>query len=321
MTEITVQDGKVVLRDGKVGTQAACCCGGACDCCGEDYLFAREVDDVEPGVSGTDSRQSIIQEAGPGDLDGWLSLVGASRKEDAQERNCLSFARVYSVARSNGIPDLGPCIAEVRYRIYVPDCETGELIDITSDYEQPNEIPETNPYGQDGFVSIGEWEWRLGDSEDCPDNPLPGWPRDPTCAQVCNCSMCSVTVSVEIESETIDVGQNDEWSSPVTLCYDAGGVGVSYSERTARVKARCQYSRILVDVEVAARTQNGAFGLCGPTRTYSYVFEDCDEAGCPTGSATLTVTVDGNTPCFGAGANSSCFTITPPTSVTASVFP
>lgn len=43
MTRITLQDGKVVLRDGKVGTEQACCCvvcestGGTCDvlACGE----------------------------------------------------------------------------------------------------------------------------------------------------------------------------------------------------------------------------------------------------------------------------------------------
>jgi hypothetical protein len=34
VTRITVQDGKIVLRDGKVGTEEACCCGegGPCEC-------------------------------------------------------------------------------------------------------------------------------------------------------------------------------------------------------------------------------------------------------------------------------------------------
>jgi hypothetical protein len=32
MTRITFQDGKVVLRDGQVGTEEACCCGGECEC-------------------------------------------------------------------------------------------------------------------------------------------------------------------------------------------------------------------------------------------------------------------------------------------------
>jgi len=33
MTLITLQDGKLVLRDGKVGTGAACCCGASGCCC------------------------------------------------------------------------------------------------------------------------------------------------------------------------------------------------------------------------------------------------------------------------------------------------
>lgn len=43
MTQITLQDGKIVLRDGQVGTEQACCCGDGCcppgeSCCGTyDY--------------------------------------------------------------------------------------------------------------------------------------------------------------------------------------------------------------------------------------------------------------------------------------------
>jgi hypothetical protein len=33
MTLITLQDGKLVLRDGKVGTEQACCCGGGTGAC------------------------------------------------------------------------------------------------------------------------------------------------------------------------------------------------------------------------------------------------------------------------------------------------
>ena len=33
MTLITLQDGKIVLRDGKVGTEQECCCGGPCEGC------------------------------------------------------------------------------------------------------------------------------------------------------------------------------------------------------------------------------------------------------------------------------------------------
>jgi hypothetical protein len=34
MPKITVQDGKIVLRDGKLGTGAACCCSFGCSTCG-----------------------------------------------------------------------------------------------------------------------------------------------------------------------------------------------------------------------------------------------------------------------------------------------
>jgi hypothetical protein len=38
VTRITLQDGKIVLRDGKVGTEEACCCG-ACECVECDKLY------------------------------------------------------------------------------------------------------------------------------------------------------------------------------------------------------------------------------------------------------------------------------------------
>ncbi len=41
MTLITLQDGKVVLRDGKVGTEQACCCGGCCYCPGITFEYDR----------------------------------------------------------------------------------------------------------------------------------------------------------------------------------------------------------------------------------------------------------------------------------------
>lgn len=40
MTLITFQDGKVVMRDGKVGTGQECCCDGEVACCVEVYEMA-----------------------------------------------------------------------------------------------------------------------------------------------------------------------------------------------------------------------------------------------------------------------------------------
>jgi hypothetical protein len=42
MTSLTVQDGKLVLRDGKLGTQEGCCCGGGGACCLCDSLTLYE---------------------------------------------------------------------------------------------------------------------------------------------------------------------------------------------------------------------------------------------------------------------------------------
>lgn len=42
MTSITFQDGKVVLRDGQVGTEQACCCG-RCECVECDKLYTVSV--------------------------------------------------------------------------------------------------------------------------------------------------------------------------------------------------------------------------------------------------------------------------------------
>lgn len=39
MTQITVQDGKIVMRDGKVGTEPACCCGSCCPGIYHDGVF------------------------------------------------------------------------------------------------------------------------------------------------------------------------------------------------------------------------------------------------------------------------------------------
>jgi hypothetical protein len=37
VTRITLQDGKIVLRDGKAGTEQACCCDGEGGCCCVDF--------------------------------------------------------------------------------------------------------------------------------------------------------------------------------------------------------------------------------------------------------------------------------------------
>ena len=43
MTLITLQDGKVVMRDGKVGTEQACCCNPPCQCSAYSSNFSEPV--------------------------------------------------------------------------------------------------------------------------------------------------------------------------------------------------------------------------------------------------------------------------------------
>lgn len=45
MPRLTIQDGKLLLRDGKPGTEASCCCGGGCCTCPNDWWQLR-VNDV-----------------------------------------------------------------------------------------------------------------------------------------------------------------------------------------------------------------------------------------------------------------------------------
>ena len=55
MTLITVQDGAVVMKDGKVGTEQACCCGDQDDCC-RCCLCA---DGSEPTLNGLATADSV----------------------------------------------------------------------------------------------------------------------------------------------------------------------------------------------------------------------------------------------------------------------
>lgn len=52
MTSITFQDGKVVMRDGKVGTEQGCCCGCSCPECNDGVSI--ELNDGPSSSSGCD---------------------------------------------------------------------------------------------------------------------------------------------------------------------------------------------------------------------------------------------------------------------------
>lgn len=64
MTQITVQDGKVVMRDGQVGAGAGCCCDGECatdeECCACTYTIAQNFVDE----AGRDAIVALCGECG-----------------------------------------------------------------------------------------------------------------------------------------------------------------------------------------------------------------------------------------------------------------
>ena len=139
MTLITFQDGKPVLRGGKVGTEQACCCGSAgCNCCEDDYFsYWEELFDFEGCLSQVRG-QSLSLLAGPNSYQTfgvWLSYYGVTKKEGSPDRDCIDQARVYSRQTYAFGPGEVPCRGINEIHIYLPDCENGTLVDITSDYE------------------------------------------------------------------------------------------------------------------------------------------------------------------------------------------
>lgn len=172
MTQITLQDGKLVLRDGKVGTGEGCCCGGGggCDCCDEPD---NELVVVEGNPRTTDQDRYII--AGPGATEAfqtWLNSSGATKKESAPDRACEPVAYEFRI-RSRFTFEV--CAFRFRWRIYARDCETNALVDITDDYNEPADLP--------GFTRYGFWEWGTGDADFCAGIgfALPVWLDPPVC--------------------------------------------------------------------------------------------------------------------------------------------
>jgi hypothetical protein len=64
MTLITFRDGKVVLRDGKVGTERACCCGSARAVCGSPCAVRIELDGVDQSLAEC-GEAAVIAQLGP----------------------------------------------------------------------------------------------------------------------------------------------------------------------------------------------------------------------------------------------------------------
>lgn len=135
-----------------------------CGCCEDDYFY-------ESGVS--DDFVYLWTR--------YLTRITPSfplvRKSDAPERDCLDNLFVYYF--SIGAGDVELCNFRYRIRVYVPDCDSETLIDITSDYEEP-------ALAAYAYERVDFWEWgypEKGDGYSCEwsDYSLRDWPPLPEC--------------------------------------------------------------------------------------------------------------------------------------------
>lgn len=77
MTLITFSDGKVVLRDGKVGTEQECCCNENCGMCCTDYQNC-EITYTAHFSDGSSKTETIVGDIseGPGDTQARFPVLG-----------------------------------------------------------------------------------------------------------------------------------------------------------------------------------------------------------------------------------------------------
>jgi hypothetical protein len=128
MTLITFQDGKVVLRDGKVGTEQACCCQECvcpelCDGITFDVqasIGGMTVTASSP-IPGTDSQRFdkndgsgdyieltltvVCGELGPDDECGWLFTVGVCYQSNGVVNG--ETLEAFQAKDADGCPDVG----------------------------------------------------------------------------------------------------------------------------------------------------------------------------------------------------------------------
>lgn len=146
MTLITFQDGKAVMRDGKVGTEQGCCCGAGQQCvCGQNCTQEITVDFVKGDLGGTltttpggfasESLFSNTQFAlvtvtsscgalGPNGECGWLiEVLVCGCVDDANfPFNCDAFSstrHAFVTLDANGCPDVG----DLTFECVGGDCE------------------------------------------------------------------------------------------------------------------------------------------------------------------------------------------------------
>lgn len=179
---IYLYNGSLLVTAGGLAASTSCCCSAEdCDCCVDDEAEGSVPTDY-PSLSLTWSRS--VDASGEAELNAWLAFYGSSRKVSAPSRDCLSRARVYRFARQ--AQDGEASCSEIRFRIYVPNCDTNSLVDITDDYTEPTYFE-----SQLGLQRTGFWQWFSTNiaSGDCAEYglTLPDWPDEPICRCIVPC--------------------------------------------------------------------------------------------------------------------------------------
>jgi len=124
VTRITLQDGKIVIRDGKVGTEEACCCGdGECtadaDCCYCEFFLLTGAPTTGPNPADGFPGCGCVPDAGfigPGSF--WDCFC---RVRNPTCGDCNETFPEYAAAFAQGFSTLGFCCNNQCYEI--PCCE------------------------------------------------------------------------------------------------------------------------------------------------------------------------------------------------------
>jgi hypothetical protein len=144
MTNITLQDGSVVLRGGKVGTEQACCCG--CDC-------------------GTNCEQEITIEWVRDGLSATLTVPfdGTVVTEPDSAAGDTGFALFQASASCGNLGPNGECGWLVE--LLTCGCDPYDpFLFICGAFS--SRLTAFIPYGEDGCPEAGEYEFVCDDGDD-----------------------------------------------------------------------------------------------------------------------------------------------------------
>jgi|688.fasta_scaffold17654_19 hypothetical protein len=119
MTLITFQDGKPVLRDGKVGTEQECCCGCS-TCLTISGRLAGGSLDVLSGCTGSPS-----QAQDEADINSYLDLLEQTAQDIADNLTAAGWTATVTVADRTVQTSYVEC----------PECESNECYEIRYTYE------------------------------------------------------------------------------------------------------------------------------------------------------------------------------------------